>query len=282
MSPEVVSGRDNMKSVTCRLEVTRLAEDRKERLVDVVIKERPVTIFLNDVEVATLMCTPRSLEYLAIGFLFAEGLVRGKKDIKRVFAEEEDGVVWVETRNSVRLPENLVARRYVTTGCGKSLTFVDASKAKTDLRIHSEFKLPIGSVRKLMKEFFQKSRLFKLTGGVHSAAICSPVGILVYNEDIGRHSAIDKAVGECVLKGIRTKDRILLTSGRISSDILVKTARSGAAILVSKSAPTDLAVKLATDFGITLIGFARGTRMNVYSNAWRIVTKDDVKERTRK
>jgi len=89
---------------------------------------------------------------------------------------------------------------------------------------------------------------------------------------VGRHSAIDKVVGECILKGIKTNDRIMVTSGRISSEILVKAARSRTPVIISKSAPTDLAVRLATDFGITLVGFARGSRMNIYTNSWRVVT----------
>lgn len=262
-----------MKGVTSRLEVMRFESHETRRLDDVIVKERPVTIFLNDSEVATLMCTPKNLENLSVGFLFAEGLIRGKKDIKRVLADENEGVVWVETRRPTRLPQNLVARRYITTGCGNGLTFVDATRGNSMLRNRSKSRLPIGSVKSLMIEFLRKSKLFKLTGGVHSAAICNSRGILVYGEDIGRHSAIDRVVGECVLRGILTKNKILVTTGRISSDIVVKAARSGAAVIISKSAPTDLAVELASDFGITLIGFARGTRMNVYSNAWRIVTR---------
>jgi len=263
-----------MSGETSRIGVLRISGEGKERLNDVVIKERPVTVFFNDVELASLMCCPKDLNYLAVGFLFAEGLVKSKKDIKRVFTDEKDGAVWVESKKATKPPENLITRRYITTGCGKGVTFIDSSRSARGLTTRSRFKMPIGSVQILMREFLRKSRLYKLTGGVHSAAICSRRNILVFNEDIGRHSAIDKVVGECVLKGIRTRDKILVTSGRVSSEILVKAARSRTPIIISKSAPTDLAVKLASDFGITLVGFARGARMNIYSNEWRICRPD--------
>jgi len=261
-----------MSGETSRLKVLLIVDGKTESIRDVLIKERPVTIFLDDIELANLMCSPKNLDCLAVGFLFAEGLIRSKKDIKKVIADEKDGAVWVELRKAKKSPEDLIARRFITTGCGRGMTFVDATQEGRHLRTKSELKIHVYSIPLLMKEFLRKSRLYRLTGGVHSAAICSTRSILAFNEDIGRHSAIDKVVGECILKGIRTKDRIMVTSGRISSEILVKAARSRTPIIISKSAPTDLAVRLATDFGITLVGFARGSRMNIYSNARRVVT----------
>jgi len=261
-----------MSGETSRLKVLRIRDGKTESLRDVVIKESPVTIFLDDIELANLMCSPKNLDCLAVGFLFAEGIIRSKKDVKKVFADEKDGVVWVELKKAVKSTEELIARRFITTGCGKGLTYFDATQGGERLRSKSRFKVRVDSLPLLMREFLRKSRLYRFTGGVHSAAICSARKILVFNEDIGRHSAIDKVVGECILKGIKTTDRIMVTTGRISSEILVKAARSRTPIIVSKSAPTDLAVRLAADFGITLVGFARGSRMNIYSNAWRVVT----------
>jgi FdhD protein len=269
-----------MSGGTSRLEVERISGDRVERLQDVVIKERPATVIFNDIELATLMCTPKDLDRLAVGFLFAEGLVTGKKEIKKVVVDDADGVVWVYTKNAQKPPADSVARRFITTGCGKGLTFVDASQRGGDLRLRSDASIPVSAIHALMKEFLSRSRLHKITGGAHSAALCNSKEILVFNEDIGRHSAIDKVVGECILKGMRMKDRFLVTSGRISSEILIKAARSRVPVIISKSAPTDLAVRLAGDFGITLVGFARGQRMNVYSNGRRILTKARITRKT--
>lgn len=260
-----------MSDETSRLEILRIRGKKAERLCDVVVRERPVTIFLNDVDLVTLMCSPKDLDYLAVGFLYAEGFLRDKKEIKSIFSDEEDGAVWVETKDRRKVDENLLSRRFITTGCGKGLSFTDAAGGERGLRVNSRLRIPVDSVPVLMKEFQRKSSVYRLTGGVHSAALCDARTVLVFNEDIGRHSAIDKVFGECILKGIRTSNRIVITSGRVSSEILIKAARSRTILVVSKSAPTDLAVKLAGDLGITLVGFARGSRMNVYSNEWRIM-----------
>jgi FdhD protein len=123
-----------------------------------------------------------------------------------------------------------------------------------------------------VREFQHRSQVYRTTGGVHSAALCDTGSILLFNEDIGRHNAIDKIFGECILRDISVDDRIIITSGRVSSEILLKVIKRNIPILISKSAPTDLGVRLANDLGVTLVGFVRGERMNVYSNGWRVTT----------
>jgi FdhD protein len=122
------------------------------------------------------------------------------------------------------------------------------------------------------EEFIERSELFKATGGVHGAALCDADNLLIFSEDIGRHNAVDKIFGECILKDISMDNRIIITSGRVSSEILLKVARASIPLLISKSATTNLAVKLANELGVTLIGFVRGERMNVYTHRWRIRT----------
>jgi FdhD protein len=123
-----------------------------------------------------------------------------------------------------------------------------------------------------VKEFQHRSQIYRTTGGVHSAVLCDTGNIIVFSEDIGRHNAVDKIFGECILNGITTDDRIIITSGRVSSEIVLKIARRNVPIIVSKSAPTDLGVRLADNLGVTLVGFVRGRRMNVYTHAGRITT----------
>ena len=139
-------------------------------------------------------------------------------------------------------------------------------KTESQIRVRSQ------EIFDLVKGFQHHSLIFKTTGGVHSAALCDNRNILLFADDIGRHNAVDKIFGEALLKDIPTDDRIILTSGRIPSEILLKVAKRRIPIIISVSAPTNLGVKLAADLGITLIGFVRGKRMNVYTNDWRILT----------
>lgn len=122
-----------------------------------------------------------------------------------------------------------------------------------------------------MEQFQNHCRVYRETGGTHGAALCDRHNILVSSEDIGRHNAIDKVLGECFVKDIATADRIMLTSGRVSSEILRKIALRNVPILASISAPTDLGVKLAADCGMTLLGFIREGRINGYTNTWRLL-----------
>lgn len=259
---------DGMKN----LRIVRILSERAAKTYDVVIREIPVTILLNDEELVTLMCSPTDLECLAVGFLYGEGLVKDGDDVREVFADEKRGAVWVYTKSRKREPRKRLSQRLFTTGCGKGFTFSLTPDDRRALMVKSPLKVRACALSALMREFQKRSALFKLTGGVHSAALCDPEDILVLKEDIGRHSAVDKVLGECLLRGIRSEDRILLTSGRISSDALAKAARGRIPVVVSKAAPTDLGVKLAKDLGITLVGFARGSRMNVYAHSKRIVT----------
>jgi FdhD protein len=138
-------------------------------------------------------------------------------------------------------------------------------------QIKSSLQVEAGEILKLVGAVQDKALLFKSTGGVHSAALAERDKLLFYNEDIGRHNAVDKIVGQCILKNISLEDKILLTSGRISSEIVIKGAKLGLPIIVSRSAPTSLAVALARETGITLVGFARGKRLNIYSHTIRII-----------
>jgi FdhD protein len=136
--------------------------------------------------------------------------------------------------------------------------------------VESLLQVSVGEILALTRDFQHRSETFRATGGVHSAALCDTSNILVFNEDIGRHNALDKVFGECLLNGIPTDDRLVITSGRISSEILLKVARRNIPVLVSKSAPTNLGVKMANELGVTLVGFVRGKRANVYTNTWRV------------
>lgn len=255
-----------------KIPVLRLSGESSSKIEDVVAREFPLTIILNNRELVTLLCSPKDLGYLAIGFLFSEGLIGNRAEIKKIMVDDQRGVARVETEGDDVLADELVFKRFITSGCGRGASFYSAADVQDQARIESQTKISTNEVRTLMSEFIRYSEVFKTTGGVHSAALCDNKSILVFNEDIGRHNAIDKIFGQCVLEDIPADERIIITSGRISSEILLKVAKRNLPILISKSAPTDLGVKLANDLGITLLGFVRGKRMNAYTNDWRIVS----------
>jgi len=254
-----------------KVPISRLTEAGKSSANDVVVREFPLTIVVNNQELVTLLCSPKNLDYLAVGFLSSEGLLKNKDDIKKITIDDRRGAVRVETEAENKQAGELLFKRLITSGCGRGASFYSAADVGRQVKVESQVRISPLEVFELVSEFQHRSQIFRTTGGVHSAALCDAKNILVFSEDIGRHNAIDKIFGECILNDIPTGDRIIVTSGRVSSEILLKAANRNIPLLISKSAPTDLGVRLANDLGVTLIGFVRGKRMNVYSNDWRVV-----------
>ena len=259
-----------MENETEKIPILRLTEEGRSNIEDIVAREFPLTIVLNNQELVTLLCSPTDLNYLAIGFLVSEGLLRDKDEIKKIMVDDHRGVVRVETEDDKALANELVFKRFITSGCGRGASFYNAADAQSQPTVESRTQMSTHQVLSLTSDFQHRSQIYRATGGVHSAALCDTKSILIFSEDIGRHNAIDKIFGECILEDIPTDGRMIITSGRISSEILLKVARRDIPIIISKSAPTDLGVRLANDLGITLIGFVRGKRMNAYTNNWRI------------
>jgi len=253
-----------------RLKITKVSSGKKEEIEDVVVTEASLTIFLNEEKIITLLCTPQEQEYLAVGFLISDGFLKSKEEIKSIDSSEDR--VTVRTDSSYKIPESFHLKGILTSGCGKGKTFANWEEMNPleDILINLDFTLSPDEVLEVMSQFEKRSELFRKTAGVHSAALADKSGIILFNEDIGRHNAVDKVLGESLLKGIGLKDKFLVISGRVSSDIVSKLWNCGLSMVVSRTAPTSLAVNMAQKLGITLIGFARGKRMNVYSFPVRI------------
>jgi FdhD protein len=254
-----------------KLPIQYITKEGKGNAEDMVAKEFPLTVILNNQELVTLLCSPTDLEYLAIGFLFAEGLVRNKDEIKNITVDAQRGVARVVTKEIMEFTHELLFKRLITSACGRGAAFYSSVDAQNPTKVESRILISAHEVFSLVKEFNQCSELYKATGGVHSAALSDTKNILVFNDDLGRHNAIDKVFGECILKGIPIENHITITSGRTPSEMILKVAKGKAPILISISAPTDLGIRLANDLGVTLIGFVRGERMNVYTNGWRVI-----------
>ncbi len=265
-----------MKQETEKLPILRVTKQGTSKIEDMVVKESPITIFLNDQELVTLLCSPTNLRYLVAGFLSSEGLIKSRGDIKEILIDDRRGVVRVQTEEDKEFATEFIFKRFITSGCGRGASFYSAADVQGQAKIESQVAISALEVFSLVKQFQQYSKIYRITHGVHSAALSDVKSILVFAEDIGRHNAIDKIFGQCLLEDIPTNDRIILTSGRISSEILLKVAKRNIPVIISKSAPTYLGVRLADDLGITLIGFVRGKRMNAYANDWRIDHCDDV------
>jgi FdhD protein len=259
----------SMKDSLRLLQVEKIGEKGRRREETFIIAERPITLFLNDQEVVTLLATPENLKELAVGFMLSEGWIREDKPVDRVDVGPE-GEIRVRTRYQNPLAKKLFLRRTITSGCGRGTIFYNVLDFLGAQKIRSSAKISPRQVFGLMQDLNQRSVLYRQSGSVHGAALAERDQIRFFCEDIGRHNAVDKIFGAAFLQGISPAGKILLTSGRVSSEILVKAVKRRIPFLFSYSGPTDLAVDMGQQVGITLIGYVRGQRMRIYSHGERV------------
>jgi len=252
-------------------EITVYNHGNIEYIEDAVVQETPLTLFLNHVELATMICSPGGYKELGVGFLLSEGLVQKPDDILEISCREEEGLLWIETSSPVPQTSNFL-RRHIASCCGKSragLYFInDARQLKP---VQSDATFTADHLLQMINLLEDKSLTFKRTGGVHSAALADSTGMICMYEDIGRHNAVDKVLGYALLNGISTDDKCLLLSGRVASEILIKAARGNIPLVLSRSAPTGLTIELADEMDITVVGFARGQKFSIYSHQEKVI-----------
>jgi FdhD protein len=254
-----------------KFNISQINEDIRKDADVIVAREYPITIILNGQELVTMLGSPKEFDYLAIGYLSSEGFLKSKDQIKNIMVDEVRGIVRVDTNVEVQSVQDVVFKRLITSGCGRGASFYSAVDVQSQ-KVTSEIKFGSAELFDLVMKFQHSSELYLATHGVHSAALCDSNNILVASDDIGRHNAIDRVLGRCILEDITTKDKIILTTGRCSSEILHKVARAGIPVLVTVSVPTNLGIKIADSLGITLVGSVRGKRhMNIYTNSQRII-----------
>lgn len=268
-----------MKFITVERPILRYDGERIIKDIDEIATELPMTILVNGEEFATLVCTPEYLEEMVVGYLASEGLVRiYSKDIKSLHIDDTRGFAYVELTFQPNLNQGNYSKRFIGSCCGKSRqSFYFQSDVKTAKTSYSKVKISPEKCIQLMETMQQQSDIFKQTGGVHNAALCDTNNILLSRSDIGRHNALDKLYGFCLMNQMPIHDKILVFSGRISSEILLKAAKIGVGIILSKSAPTDLALQTADELNITTIGFIRGDKLNIYTHPERIITYGEQK-----
>ena len=267
------AGDSTMESVA-PAEVAAIAVQSSDRHEGRMPVERPVTVFMNDVEVATMQATPDELEELAAGFLVNEGLLTDRDALRSVDTDYKRGLVYVETSEDV--PDELTYRkRYITSGCGKGVTFSSVGHARDLAPVESDMRVSAALLHRWMREMNGRSDKYRATGGMQGCALARGTELLFVREDVGRHNAVDKLLGRAWLDRIPTRDAIVLSTGRISYEMAVKAAKARVPVVVSKSAVTDLAGDIAEELGITVIGYARGGNMVIYSHPEHVLTEED-------
>jgi FdhD protein len=242
-------------------------EFQKWKTVDAgTIVETPVSLTVNGKVWTTFMCTPVHLEALAVGFLYNEGVIEKMDEVADVrICEHGDNVdIWLT--HAVEEPKSW--RK--TSGCTGGVTAVDLLANPNVSLAGSPLCITPEKVGQLIEMLFEAQALYRETGGVHTSVLSDGEKILLSAEDIGRHNTLDKLAGLCLMNDVHPQTRILLTTGRISSEMLQKAARLDAPILISRTSPSSLSIEMAERYGITLIGYAKRQRFNVYSNPQRV------------
>jgi len=250
--------------------IMRLNGEQLDELIDQIAAEIPFALIVNDQLLVTLVCTPTELDAMAIGFLLSEGILTERESLLDIAVDEKGATVSVTLKKLPNGFDQIAQRKTITSGCGQGVTFSDGANLESLPVNQVQIKASPDYIRALLKKFRSVSDLFQKTGGIHSAALADGNEIILFAEDIGRHNAVDKLIGRAFLDNIPLDDKILLSSGRISGEIMTKVIRNKIPILVSRTAPTCMSLTYAEDHGITLIGFARVNRMNIYTHPQRI------------
>lgn len=249
-----------------KVRILRVKEDSVAELDDYVAIETRVRISVNGRHLLSLYCSPFMVREFVAGVIYNEGLISGG---------------WCADRISIEYGKEITAdvpadgtvvegEKTITSGCAGGISF---ARPLPQDKLFDDTIFDFSHIRDLYHEFQKKSEGYRSTGGVHSAALADNRHILVFTEDIGRHNAVDKVIGYALLENMPFPGKIMLASGRLSSEIVSKCVRCGIPVIVSRAAPTSLAVEIADTAGLTLVGFVRGDRMNVYTGAQRIRLK---------
>ena len=240
-----------------------------------VIREVPLTLYLGEREVVTLLYDGENAEELAVGFFFSEGFLDRAEQIERLHFDEKNQTCRLEPKSDAGFFDDLWGKRLVTSGCGKGSVFyhIMDSVAAGRVTVSSTLTVTPEQLGVLAGEVFKPSELYLGTHGVHAAALCSVERMIAFREDIGRHNALDKISGRCLLDQTDGSDKLLFTTGRLTSEVMIKAGRLGCPVVVSRSSATKMALELAGKIGISVIGGARKKSFHCYTGSQRIVSQ---------
>ncbi|HXD95586.1 MAG TPA: formate dehydrogenase accessory sulfurtransferase FdhD [Candidatus Acidoferrum sp.] len=233
--------------------------ERVEEVEGDIVREQPLSVYVNGDKFLTLLCSPMMLEALVAGYLWMEKVIADVAEITDLQISAVDGRAEVTLSHPVTLP----TERILTSGCGGGITFrIDH---RLFPRLESSLRVRPTELGARMKDLFGAAVHYQRSRGIHGAALADRERLLLVAEDVGRHNAIDKIKGEALLRGIPTEDRLLLSTGRISSEMLLKAARMGVPVVASRTSPTEMAVALAEQLGVTICGYVRPDALNLYA-----------------
>ena len=249
-------------------EVLGIDHNRKESIFNV-IEEKPLTIYLNSQEVVTAMTIGDHPEYLAIGFLYNQRMLTCKDDLTSVEFDPELDTVVVRTQNQTDF-EHKLKKKTQTTGCAVGTVFGDIMEGLDKISL-KDSKLRVSWMYSLSNKINRTDSLYLQVGAIHGTVLCVKSKPICYMEDVGRHNAVDKISGWMIQKNIRPDDKILYTTGRLTSEMVIKTAHMGIPILISRSGFTAWGVELAKKLNMTLIGRMKGKRFCCLSGGQRLI-----------
>jgi FdhD protein len=236
-----------------------------------VCEEAPVDLMWNGKKIVTFMCTPDSLSELAVGYLYSNGLVNSIDDIDTIGACDDMRKIFITSGKNINY-SGLQLNNVLSSSCGSSIQFAEKFIEKP--KNESNFKISMENIIQLAKEMFSKAELYKKYGGMHCASLADGNNILALREDVGRHNAVDKVIGKGVFLGTNFKSSMIMTTGRISTDMILKAVNIGSPVIASRSIPTTLALEIAEKLGITIIGRVISNRPIIYTYKERIVEEE--------
>lgn len=240
--------------------------------------EYPVQLMVNGRELATFQLSLTGLQDWAVGYLYSEGLIDCMDDVEELRVSEDQSRIDVEVDDEREEWMFSGRKKHYTAGCGKGVTFFSMSDVKEFPKVTSNCETKLSVMLKQMAAFGKQTPLYDATGGMHGACLYGHGGEMVVYEDIGRHNAVDKVIGYAVRNHLRPEDLILLTSGRISYEMLSKTAKFGIGIIGSRTTPTLQAVQVANYLGVEIVAYMRGRHAEVCTNHGRVT--HDLKQGT--
>lgn len=242
-----------------------------------VVIERPLTIFLNSQEIVTVMTVGDYPDMLAVGFLLNQNMLRVDDEIISIDFDDDLDVVIVRTKRETDFEQQL-KKKTLTSGCAQGTVFGDLMEKFEKISIGSSAILKTTWLYALSQKINSTPSLYLKVGAIHGCVLCKEDQPLIYMEDVGRHNAIDKIAGYMFLNKISAKDKVFYTTGRLTSEMVIKTVQMGIPILISRSGFTAWGVELAKEAGLTLIGRAKGRRFTALSGLDRIIYDADLKK----